>query len=79
MRILDYVSAQNWVEEYRTGVSNTSADTIAGAYEQCVMSTYMRDSKWTILGCLPVSYDTPIWRERAKEIRTRLDNKSIYW
>lgn len=79
MRILDYVSAQNWVEEYRTGLSNTSAETIAGAYRQSATDRFRRDSKWAILGCLPVSYDTPIWRERAKEIRTRLDNKSIYW
>lgn len=79
MRILDYVSAQNWVEECRTGFRNTSADTIEGAYRQSVISTYRRDSSWNIFGCLPVAYDTPIWRERAKEIRTKLDNKSIFW
>jgi len=79
MRILDYISAQNWVEECRTGFRDTTAHTIMGAYRQSVISTYRRDSSWNILGCLPIAYDTPVWRERAKEIRTKLDNNSIYW
>ena len=79
MKILDYVSAQNWVEQCRTGFHNTSAHTIRGAYEQCVIYPSCRDSKWAILGFLPGAYDTPIWRERAKEIRTKLDNMSIFW
>lgn len=79
MKILDYVAAQNWVEQYRHGLSDTSASTIVGAYGRCVASSYHRESKWAMIGCLPVSYDTPVWRERAREMRTRLDNKSIYW
>ena len=79
MKILDYVSAQNWVEGCRAGFRDTSAGTITGAHRQCVASSYRRDSKWAILGCLPVAYDTPIWRERAKVIRAKLDNMSISW
>lgn len=79
MTILDYVSAQNWVEECRTGFRDTTAHTIMGAYRQSVMSSYRRDSTWAILGCLPVTYDTSIWRERAKDIREKLDNESIFW
>lgn len=79
MTILDYVSAQNWVEQCRTGFRNTSAHTIRGAYEQCAIYPSYGGSKWAILGFLPAAYDTPIWRERAKDIRTKLDNMSIFW